>query len=89
MPWGALGISGNFPPKCKTASPEIWENKAFVVEFYNVIDGYIKMSMVLSKANIIMKVRIIVANFSNAILFFHTIKADFSLLLSRYWPNAG
>lgn len=54
-----------------------------------MIDGYIKMPMVLSKANIIMRVRIIVANFSNAVLFFHTIKADFSLLLSRDWPNAG
>lgn len=84
----ALGISGNCPPKCKIVSPEIWESTSFVVEFYKVIDGYIKKSMVLSKANIIMRVRIIVANFSNAVLFFHTIKDDFSLLLSRDWPNA-
>lgn len=74
---GALGISGNCPPKCKTASPEIWENTSFVVEFYKEIDGYITVSMVLSKVNIIMRVRIIVANFSNAVLFFHAIKLIF------------
>lgn len=64
----APGNSGNCLARCKITLPKISENTSLVVELYKPVDGCIKMSMMLSKVSIVLRVRIIVGNFSNAAL---------------------